>query len=112
MTKFIARLLVSVLAVVLAARIIPGIELDGLYTAVIVTVLLGLLNVLVRPILVILTLPLTILSLGLFLFVLNAAILWFVSTFVDGFTVGGFVPAVLGALLITVVNTIGGKLIK
>ncbi len=112
MYKLIARLLITVLVLLLAARIIPGIEVDGFYTALVVAVLLGLLNLIVRPILVILTLPVTILTLGLFLFVINAGIFWFVGTFVDGFTVAGFLPALIGAAFVSIVSTLGNKLLK
>lgn len=109
MFKLIGRLLISVLALLLVARFVPGISVDGLYTAVVVAVLLGLLNLIVKPILVVLTLPVTILTLGLFIFVINAGIFWFVSTFVEGFTVSGFLPALVGAAIVSVLSTLGSK---
>jgi putative membrane protein len=112
MTKLIARLLVSMLALVIVARVLPGIEVESLYTAFIVALILGVLNTIVRPILVVLTLPITVLTLGLFIFVINAGIFWFVSTFVDGFQVEGLLAALLGALLVSVISTIGNKLVS
>jgi putative membrane protein len=110
--KFIARFLLSVLGLLIIAEYIPGISLDGLYPAVVSVLILGLLNAVVRPILFILTLPITILTLGLFSFVINAILFWFVASFVDGFTVAGFWVALIGSLLMTVVNMIGSTWIK
>jgi len=91
---FVARVIVNALMIYLAARIVPGILLRGepLWPAV------------VRPLLVLLTFPLTLVTLGLFLFVLNAFCLWLTSVIVPGFDVHGFRAAFLGALLITVVS--------
>ena len=85
MINLITRLLINVLALLLVAYYIPGISVDGFYTALVVALILGLLNLTIKPILVILTLPINILSLGLFTFVINAGLFWFVSTFIDGF---------------------------
>ena len=83
---------------------------DTLYTAIIVAVLLGVINMVVRPILVLLTLPLTILTLGLFLFVVNASLFWFVGSFVEGFVVEGFAAALLGSLIVSFVGWVTQKL--
>lgn len=101
---FLLRVLVNTLAIVLAASVIPGILLDGALSAVAAGLLLGLVNAFVRPVLLILTLPITLLSLGLFLVVLNGLCLWLVAAVVTGFHVAGFWPAVLGALLVSVVS--------
>ncbi len=106
----ITRLLLTVLALLLIARYVPGIEVDGFYIALIVSVLLGLLNIIIKPILVVLTLPITLLTLGLFTFVINALLFWFVSTFVEGFTVEGFVPAFIGAFIIAGVHWLAEKI--
>jgi len=102
MSKLVLRFLTVVLALFIAAHVVPGIEVDSIYTASIVAVLLGLLNLLVRPVLVVLTLPITILTLGLFILVLNAALFWFVGSFVEGFDVSGFLAALLGSLIVSV----------
>ena len=110
MKKVAIRLAGAIVGLYLAAEFVQGIEVSGIYTAIIVAILLGVLNLLVRPVLVLLTLPITILTLGLFLFVVNATIFWFVGTFVDGFTVDGFVPALLGSLVVSVASWIANKL--
>jgi len=97
---------VNAAMIYLAAQVVPGIELRGepLWPALLAGVVLSLVNAVVRPILKVLTLPLTLLTLGLFLFVLNAFCLWLTSVIVPGFDVHGFWPAFLGALLISVVS--------
>jgi putative membrane protein len=109
---FILRIIVYTLALVLAAHLVPGIRLDGLVSAVIAGLLLGLVNAIVRPVLVVLTFPITLLTLGLFLLVLNAFCLWLVSILVSGFQVTGFWPAFWGALLVSVVSWILTALIS
>ncbi|HEY4474136.1 MAG TPA: phage holin family protein [Candidatus Paceibacterota bacterium] len=103
---FLVRFLGATLAVLLAAYLIPGFVVSGFYTALIVALVLGVLNITIKPILVLLTLPLNLLTLGLFSFVINAALLLFIASFVEGFTVTGFVPALLGGVVIAVVNWI------
>lgn len=81
-----------------------SIRIDSFTTALIVALILGLLNAIVRPILFLLTLPITILTLGLFIFVLNGLLLWFVASFVKGFTITGFWPAVVGAIVYSLIS--------
>ena len=101
------------LALLVAAYLLrPGIQLDGLASALVAALLLGLVNAIVRPILVVLTFPITLLTLGLFLLVLNAFCLWLVSVFVPGFHVAGFWPAFWGALIVSVVSWILTALIS
>jgi len=109
---FIVRIIVYTLALLLAANVVPGIRLDSLTSALVAGLLLGLINAVVRPILVVLTFPITLLTLGLFLLVLNAFCLWLVSVFVPGFHVTGFWPAFWGALLVSVVSWILTALIS
>ena len=103
------RILITAFALILVAKFIPGITVTGLYPALIAAFILGILNVLVRPILVILTLPITLLTLGLFIFVINALLFWFVASFVDGFRVDGFIPALLGSLIVSIVSSVINK---
>jgi putative membrane protein len=110
--KFIARFLFGVLGLLVIAEVVSGIALEGVYTAIIAVLILSLLNAIVRPILFILTLPITIITLGLFSFVINAGLFLFVASFVDGFTVVSFWWALLGSLLMTVINMIGSSWIK
>jgi len=104
--KFILRLLLSALAVVLLANILPGIHVATFGIAVIVALVLSLLNFLVKPLLVILTLPVTILTFGLFLLVINALIILMAGGLVSGFTVDGFWWALLFSLLLSLVQSI------
>jgi putative membrane protein len=103
---FLLRVLINAVAIYLAAAIVPGIEISGLPAALVAGLVLGLINAIVRPVLVILTLPVTLLTLGLFLFILNGLCLWLTSVVVEGFQVHGVVSAVLGALLVSVVSWI------
>lgn len=108
--KLVTRFLVVVLALLLSAHLIPGIEVAGLYTALIVAVLLGVINITIKPLLLVLTLPITLITLGLFALVLNALLFWFIASFVEGFSVSGFLPAFAGALLVSIFSWIGHKL--
>lgn len=112
MTNIIIRILLGALALLLVAEVVPGISVDGLYPAVIAAIVLGLLNGIVRPILVILTLPVTIVTLGLFIFVINAALFLFAASFIAGFSVSGFWVALLGSVLVSVVTTVGNRLLQ
>jgi putative membrane protein len=98
------RIVVNALAIIVAAKVISGIELHGFLSALAAGLVLGLVNALVRPILIFLTFPLTLLTLGLFLLVLNGLCLWLTSALVSGFEIHGFWPAVLGALLVSLVS--------
>ena len=109
--KLISKVLVSALALLLVAYIIPGIVVANAYVAIIAAIILGLLNLIARPILIVLTLPITIVTLGLFIFVINATLFWFVSSFIDGFDVAGFWVALLGSLLVSIISSVGNKMI-
>ena len=101
---FVLRVVVNTVAIVVAAKLVPGIEVDGVLAAVAAGLLLGVINAVVRPILLVLTLPITLVTLGLFLLVLNGLCFWLVAAVVKGFQVAGFWPAVLGALVVSVVS--------
>jgi putative membrane protein len=101
---FVVRTLATAATIYLASVLVPGIELRGVAAAVLAALVLGLVNAVVRPVLVLLTFPLTLLTLGLFLFVLNALCLWLTSALVPGFGMRGFGAAFLGALVISVVS--------
>lgn len=98
------NLIVSALAVIISAYILPGVKVDGFATAVVVAVVLGVVNMFIKPILILLTLPLTILSLGLFTFVINAVLVLLVSNLVPGFKVEGFLSALLFSLVLSIVG--------
>ena len=101
---FVVRVLVNALAILLATAIVPGIEARGYLTILGAGLVLGLVNAVVRPILLVLTLPLTLVTLGLFLFVLNAFCLWLTSVLVKGFEVHGFWAALFGAVIVSTVS--------
>ena len=85
--------------------LLPAVQVEDFWTALLVALVLGLLNAIVRPVLVLLTLPITVLTLGLFLFVINGLTFWLVARMLDGFTVTGFWWAVLAALLYSVISS-------
>ena len=93
-------------ALLIIAHYIPGIGIADFTTAVIVALLWGLIGLTVKPVLKLLTVPITILTLGLFSFVLNALLFWVLSLFVPGFTVAGFIPALEGSVILSLVSGI------
>jgi putative membrane protein len=104
---FIARLLINMIAILIISYLFPKmIWVDGFLGALVAAFLLGIVNVVIRPILVFLTLPFTILTLGLFLLVINGLMLWLVAALVRGFHVNGFGGAVFGSILISIVSWI------
>jgi len=104
--KYILRLLLSAVAVVVLSKVLPNVSVDTYVTALIVALALSLLNFIVRPILVILTLPVTILTFGLFLLVINAIIIKLADHFVDGFNVDGWLWAIVFSLLLSLLQSI------
>jgi len=107
--KLITRLLLTTLTLLVVATYVPGINIDGFYPAIIAAVILGLLNLFVKPILFILTLPITVLTLGLFMLIINASLFWFAASFIKGFSVDTFLHALLGSLIVSVVSAVGNK---
>lgn len=104
----IARFLGTVFALLLAAYLIPGFVVEGVYAAIIVAIILGIINITLKPIVLLIALPLQIITLGLFTFVVNALFLLFVASFIDGFALVGnfvdqFIAALLGGLVIAAV---------
>ncbi len=107
MINFILRWGVKALAIYLLPYIFPGqIVVRDFVTAVVAAAVLSLVNVVVKPLVTILTLPVTFLTLGLFTFVINALMLWLTTFFVSGFAVHGFLPALLGALVLAILTGI------
>jgi len=102
---FIIRLIINMVAILIISYLFPKmIWVDGFLAALVAAFLLGIVNAIIRPILVLFTLPLTVLTLGLFLLVINGFMLWLVSSLVRGFHVSGFWGAVLGSILISLVS--------
>jgi putative membrane protein len=106
MTEILLRWLILTAAILAAAYLLDGIEVRDFLSALLAAAVLGILNAVFRPILILLTLPLNILSLGLFTFVINALLLKMASGVIDGFAVHGFWTALLGALIITLVSAL------
>ena len=94
------------LGLFLASALVPGVEITGAWSFIFAAVLLGLVNAFVRPIAFVLTLPITIVTLGLFLLVLNAAMFGLVAALLDNFVVSGFWAALLGALIVSITSTV------
>ena len=97
--KLIIRWLLLAAALLLVAYLYPGVSINSFGAALIAALVLGLLNTIVRPLLVLLTLPVTVLTLGLFLFVINALMFWAAASLLDGFNVSGFTAALIGSLI-------------
>lgn len=108
----IIRLLFNALGLLLIAELISGITVVGLYPAIIAAVVLGILNLIIKPILLILTLPITIVTLGLFAFIINASLFLFAASFIEGFEVQNFWYALLGSLLMSVISALGNRWIN
>jgi putative membrane protein len=106
MPGFLLRLLIAALGLWLAELLVPGVEIRGAGTLVVAALLLGIVNAVVRPVIVLLTLPITVATLGFFLWVVNAAMLALVARLLDGFTLAGFGSALLGALVVSMTGWI------
>ncbi len=102
--KLLLVWLINAVALVAVAYLVHGIAVSDFVTALIAALVLGLVNAVIRPILVLLTLPATLLTLGLFIFVINGLLFWFVGTFIEGFRVAGFWPGVFGAIGYSIVS--------
>ncbi len=99
------RIFIQVVAVLLAAWILPGVSIDSFFVALVVAIVLGIVNAFIKPILLILTLPITILTFGLFLLVINALLVLLVELFIPGFVVDGFWWALLFSIIVSVVGS-------
>jgi putative membrane protein len=102
---------VVALSLALAAHLIPGIRVDGWVTLLLASLIFGVVNAVIKPILVVLTFPITLVTLGLFLVVLNAAMLGLTAWLLPGFAIDGLLPAILGWLLVTAVGWVASKLL-
>lgn len=98
------RWVLNALALMAVAYLYPGVQVTGFWSALIAALVLGLVNAILRPILIVLTLPINILTLGLFTFVINAVLFWFVAEIIKGFSVSGFVAALVGSVLYSLIT--------
>src|SRR5271157_6178404 len=96
--------LINAVALLALPYLVPSITVDSFAAALIAALILGLINTFIRPLLILLTLPVTLLTLGLFIFVINGLLFWFVGSFVPGFHVAGFWPALFGAILYSIIS--------
>lgn len=104
--KFIIRLIITAAVAFALANLLPGIHIDTFWTAIVLALVLAILNAIVKPILIVLTLPITLLTFGLFLFVINGLIILMAGSFIDGFAVDGFWWALLFSLLLSITTSI------
>jgi putative membrane protein len=109
--KFLIKVLITAVNAFILASILPGIDIDNFLTAILVAFVLALLDAIVKPILVLFTLPATIFTLGLFLFVINACIILLDDYFVHGFKVGGFWYALLFSICLSIINSFVHKMV-
>jgi putative membrane protein len=108
---FILGLILSAFAVLISAYVLPGVHVDGFVTALIVAIVLGILNAILKPVLVILTIPVTILTLGLFLLVINVIIIYLAAAMISGFSVDGFLWALIFSFILSLLNGLLGSLV-
>src|SRR3712207_754069 len=106
MPHFLLTWLLTAVALVITAHIVPGFGVKSFVAALVAAVILGLINAIVRPILVLLTLPITLVTLGLFLFVINALTIWLAGSITPGFVVQGFGSALVGSIVLTIVASV------
>jgi putative membrane protein len=112
MQKIFLKWMINSLALYLTTYLVKGIQVSGIWPLLLAAAVLGILNAIIRPILIILTLPINILTLGLFTLIINGLMLWLVAFLIKGFVIHGFWPAVLGALLISLISWIVNGLIR
>jgi len=110
--KIIMKLLINAIAVFVTAKILPGVYIDSFVTALVVAVVLGVINTFLKPVLLLLTLPVTILTLGLFTFVINALLVLLAAALVSGFQVKNLLWALLFSLVLSLVNSVLQSLVK
>lgn len=109
---FILRLIISSVAIMLGSYLLPGIHVNSFYTALLVALVLSLLNMFLKPLMILLTLPFTIFTFGLFLLVINAFIIMIAGAWVDGFKVDGFWWALIFSLILSVISSLLERLVK
>ena len=110
--KLLLRWLLNAVTLIAIAYYLPGVEVAGFYAALITALILGLVNAVIRPVLLLLTLPINLLTLGLFTFFINGLMFWFVATIVDGFDVASYSAAFAGALILSLVSWLLGWALK
>lgn len=112
MPQFLLTWLVTAISLMITAYIVPGFVVTSFVAALIAAVVLGLVNAIIKPLLVLLTLPLTIVTLGLFLFIVNAITIWLAGAITPGFAVTGFGPALVGSIVLSLVASVVNFLVE
>ncbi len=110
--SLLVRWILNALVLMMVAYLIPGIEVSNFYIALITALVIGLLNTFIRPFLLLITLPINILTLGLFTFILNALLFWLAASFIEGFGVSGFWAAFIGALVFSIISSLLNGFVK
>lgn len=110
--QILIALVINAVALLITAYIVPGFQVTDFTTALLAAIVLGVVNTFIKPILSFITAPLNIVTLGLFSFVINAVVLFIVSSIVKGLTIDGWLPAILGAIVLSVVSTILNTVLK
>jgi putative membrane protein len=102
--KILLVWLLNALALIAVAYLMPSVSVTSFWTALVAALILGLVNAVIRPVLILLTLPVSVLTLGIFILVINGLLFWFVGSFIEGFTVAGFWAGFFGAILFSIVS--------
>ncbi len=110
--NLLLRWLLNAIALLLVAYLVPGFGVSSLYTALVVALVLGIVNAIIKPVLILVTLPINILTLGLFTLVINAVLIWFVSTLIKGFTISSFTAALIGGAILWVISWLTNSITK
>ncbi len=110
--QLVLALVLNAIALIATAYIVPGIKVESFATALLAAIVLGVVNTFIKPVLSFITAPLTVITLGLFTFVVNAVVLFIVSAVVPGLKIDGWVPAILGAVVLSVVSTVLSSALK
>src|SRR5262245_31015270 len=111
MNGFLVRLLITALGLWLASALVPGVSISGMWTLIFAALWLGIVNAVIRPIALILTLPFTLITLGLFILVINAAMFALVAAFLEGFRLSGFRAALMGAIVVSITSWLASAFI-
>ena len=111
MTGFLLRLAISAFGLWVAAQLVPGVDIQGGWTLIFAALWLGIVNALLRPVVLLITLPFTLITLGLFILVVNAAMFGLVAALLDGFRLSGFGAALLGAIVVSVTSWLASSFI-
>lgn len=109
--QFILRMLISTMAIIVTSYLLPGVRLDSFLTAIATALLIAFLNTIVKPLLIILTIPVTLVTFGLFLLVINAAIIMMASNLIPGFFVDGFWYALLFSIILSAITAVTGSMV-